>query len=109
MLINPSGSAACDTQRTLQPFLNIIPHTLEVKQKHRAQDFTRIRKLPLSKVILCTLSVVGKGNRNGVDTQVGTLFRNARRSGLWPEAEAVHRSALSKARQKVPWEVFQAT
>jgi hypothetical protein len=53
--------------------------------------------------------LVGKGNHNGVDTHVGTLFRNARRSGLWPDAEAVHRSALSKARQKVPWEVFQAT
>jgi hypothetical protein len=53
--------------------------------------------------------LVGNGNDNGVDIHVGTMFRNARRSGLWPDAEAVHRSALSKARQKVPWEVFQAT
>ncbi|MGB5158038.1 MAG: IS4 family transposase [Desulfobacterales bacterium] len=28
------------------------------------------------------------------------------RSGLWPDARAVHRSSISKARQKVPWQVF---
>ena len=32
----------------------------------------------------------------------------ARRSGLWPDAEAVHRSAVSKARRKLPWEVLQS-
>ena len=49
------------------------------------------------------------GNHHGVDIHAGTLFRAARRSGLWPDAEAIHRSALSKARQKVPWTVFQDT
>ncbi len=109
MLISPSASTSCDAQRTLQPFLNIIPHALDVKQKLCPKDFTRTRKLPLPNVIICTLSLVGNGNDNGVDTHLGTLFRNARRSDLWPDAEAVHRSALSKARQKVPWEVFQET
>lgn len=37
----------------------------------------------------------------------GEFFRAAKRSGLWPEAEAIHHSALSKARQKVQWQVFQ--
>jgi len=37
----------------------------------------------------------------------GEFFRAAKRSGLWPEAEAVHHSALSKARNKVHWRVFQ--
>jgi hypothetical protein len=107
MLISPSASASCETQPPLQPFLNIIPKTLDVKQKRCPNDFTRTRKLPLPNVIICTLSLVGNGNDNGVDTHVGTMFRNARRSGLWPDAEAVHRSSLSKARQKVPWKVFQ--
>jgi hypothetical protein len=107
MLISPSASASCDAQRTLHPFLNIIPKALDVKQKLCPKHFTRTRKLPLSKVITCTLSLVGNGTDNGVDIHVGNVFRNARRSGLWPSAEAVHRSALSKARQKVPWEVFQ--
>ena len=35
------------------------------------------------------------------------FFRDARRSGLWPDAQAPHRSALSKARKQVAWEVFQ--
>jgi hypothetical protein len=109
MLISPSPAVSCDVQGTLQPFLTIIPHTLEVTQKRRPQDFTRTRKLPLPKVIICTVSLVGNGTANGVDTHLGTIFRNARRSGLWPQADAVHRSALSKARHKVPWEVFQHT
>lgn len=109
MLISPSTSASHDMQRTLQPFLNILPDTLDVKQKRRPQDFTRTKKLPFPKVILCTMSLVGKGTKNGVDTHLGNVFRTARRSGLWPDSQAAHRSALSKARQKVPWEVFQQT
>ncbi len=38
----------------------------------------------------------------------GDFFRNAKRSGLWPEAEAIHRSTLTKARGKIDWQVFQA-
>jgi hypothetical protein len=37
----------------------------------------------------------------------GTFFRNAKRSGLWPEAEAIHRSTLTKARCKIDWQIFQ--
>jgi hypothetical protein len=37
----------------------------------------------------------------------GDFFRNAKRSGLWPEAEAIHRSTLTKARSKIDWQVFQ--
>jgi hypothetical protein len=105
----PHAPSEPDLQPILQPFLNLIPDTLEVQQKRRPQDFTRTRKLPCNKIILSTLSLVGKGNNNGATTHLGNLFRNARRSGLWPEAQVVHPSALSKARQKVPWEVFQTT
>jgi hypothetical protein len=110
MLISPSNiSAESNLPPLLQPFLELIPDTLDITQKRRPQDFTRSRKLPVNKTILTTLSVVGKGDTHGVTTQVGSLFRTARRSGLWPDAQAVHHSALSKARQKVPWEVFQHT
>lgn len=37
----------------------------------------------------------------------GVFFRNAKRSGLWLDAEPVHRSALTKARKKVEWRVFE--
>lgn len=43
----------------------------------------------------------------GVDVKSGWFFRQARRSGLWPEAEAIHRSALTRARRKIGWQVFR--
>jgi Transposase DDE domain len=37
----------------------------------------------------------------------GEFFRAAKRSGLWPEAEAVHHSAVCRARRKVHWHLLQ--
>ena len=37
----------------------------------------------------------------------GEFFRQARRNGLWSGAEAIHRSALTKARRKIGWQVFR--
>jgi len=108
MLISPSTSSLFASQTPLLPFLNIIPKTLDSSQKVSSEDFIRRRKLPFPKVIISTLSLVANGNHNGVDHHIGTFFRNARRCGLWPEAETIHRSTLTKARKKVPWEVFQA-
>jgi hypothetical protein len=42
-----------------------------------------------------------------VDIKSGEFFKAARRSGLWLDAEAVHRSGLTHARKKVPWTVFR--
>lgn len=42
-----------------------------------------------------------------MDVKSGEFFRAAKRSGLWPEAEAVHHSALTKARKKVSWHVLR--
>ncbi len=109
MSLMPSPSQPFDAQTALQPFLDIIPSTLDPKQKEKQGDFTRTRKLPLPRLITLTLSLVGNGDSNGVDIHAGKFFRNARRSELWPDAEAIHRSSLSKARKKVPWEVFQDT
>ena len=93
----------------LQAFWDIIPTTLAPAQKTKKEDFTRTRKLPLSRIMACTLSIVANGDHNGVDIHAGKFFRDARRSGLWPNADAIHRSALTKARKKVPWTVFQDT
>lgn len=35
-------------------------------------------------------------------------MRDAHRSGMWPDAEAVHRSAVTKARKKVSWTLFES-
>jgi hypothetical protein len=42
-----------------------------------------------------------------VDGKSGTFFRQARRSGLWSEAEAVHRSTVTKARANLSWTAFE--
>ena len=47
------------------------------------------------------------GKHRGVDGKAGEFFKQARRSGLWPDAEAVHRSAVTKARSKLPWQALQ--
>jgi hypothetical protein len=53
------------------------------------------------------LSLTASGKSQGVDGKAGALFRQARRSGLWPDAQAVHRSAVTKARAHVPWTAFE--
>ena len=40
-------------------------------------------------------------------TKLGEFFTLARRSGLWPEGQSPHRSALTKARAKMPWQAFE--
>jgi len=55
---------------------------------------------------LISLVVGNKGK--GVDTQLGEIFTDARRSGLWADAQSAHRSALTKARAKLKWETFES-
>jgi len=74
--------------------------------KQRPQDFSRRRKLPLARLIVVLISLVASGRDKGVATKLGEFFTLARRSGLWPEGQSPHRSALSKARAKIPWEAF---
>jgi hypothetical protein len=87
--------------------LSLIPDKLSPNHKGRDQDFTRKRKLPFRKLIVFILSITVSGKSKGVDSKSGEFFRNARRSGLWPDAESVHRACISRARNKVPWEVFE--
>jgi len=68
--------------------------------------FTRRRKLPLPTLFVLLLSLTASGKSQGVDGKVGALFRQARRSGLWPDAQVVHRSTVTKARAHVPWTAF---
>jgi hypothetical protein len=77
--------------------------------KRETGDFTRNRKLPLPKLIVLLLYLVAGGSgHDGVDIKLGEFFSISRRAGLWADAQAPHRSALSKARKKVCWETFEA-
>jgi hypothetical protein len=87
--------------------LEIIPRTIHLSQKQSPKDFTRNRKLTFPRLLVFILSLVTSGKSRGIDLKSGEFFRNAKRSGLWPDAEPIHRSALTKARRKIGWEVFQ--
>ena len=59
---------------------------------------------------LCGVAVTDcqrEAPRCGWPGQVGTLFQQARRSGLWPDTHAVHRSVVTKARAHVSWTAFE--
>lgn len=97
----------CQVSDLTQKFISIIPHELESTLKKSNTHFTRNRELPLQKLITFTLSLAASGTNRGVDIKSGHFFKNARRSGLWFDTDTVHRSSITKARQKVPWQVFQ--
>jgi hypothetical protein len=73
----------------------------------RPTAFSRRRKLPLARLIVVLISLVASGRDTGVATKLHAFFTWARRSGLWPEGHSPHRSALTKARAKLPWQTLE--
>jgi len=62
----------------------------------------------LPTLIVTLLHLAASGSRtDGVDIKLGEFFNLSRRSGLWPDAEIPHRSALTKARSKLSWQSFK--
>lgn len=99
---------SCQLSPVLAAFLDLIPKDIDPDDRQSPGDFSRIRKLPFPKLITFILSLVASGKSKGVDIKSGDFFRAARRSGLWPDAEEIHRSALTQARKKVSWTVFRS-
>jgi hypothetical protein len=86
--------------------LTLFLHFVQTIPMPRAQDFSRRRKLPLAHLIVVLISLATSGRDAGVATKLAAFFTLARRSGLWPDAHSPHRSALTKARAKLPWQVL---
>src|SRR5215831_18602798 len=87
--------------------LTLFFHFVQTITKRRSQDFSRRRKLPLAQLLVVLISLVASGRDKGVATKLGEFFTLARRSGLWPEGQSPHRSALTKARAKLAWQAFE--
>ncbi|MCP3965989.1 MAG: IS4 family transposase [Lentisphaerae bacterium] len=85
----------------------LIPKKINASYQKSEKDFTRDRQLPFPKLIVFVLSLTASGKCEGVDIKSGKFFKNAKRSDLWPNAEAVHRSTITKARQKLDWRIFK--
>lgn len=94
-----------DYYTRLTAIFSALPHKIA---KQRPQDFTRSRHLPLTRLIPLVLSMVASGKGKGVETKVADICHYAQRSGIWSEAQSVHRSAVTKARNKVGWQEFQS-
>jgi hypothetical protein len=86
--------------------LTLFLHFVQTITVPRAQDFSRRRKLPLAHLIIVLISLAASGRDAGVATKLAAFFTLARRSGLWPAEHSPHRSALTKARAKLPWQVL---
>jgi len=84
-----------------------VPTKLKECYRQKEGHFTRKRKLPFSWVITFVLSITTSGKSKGIDSKSSDFFKNAQRSGLWPKAKAVDRSAVTKARKKVNWRIFE--
>jgi hypothetical protein len=91
----------------IENFRQLIPHQIDPELKNAPNDFSRNRNLNFQRTIALTLSMTVSGGNQGVDIKSGQFFKNARRSELWPDAQSVHRSNVTRARQKVPYQVFQ--
>jgi hypothetical protein len=92
----------CRTVLLLALFL----HFVQTLTTPRSQDFSRRRQLPLAHLIVVRISLTASGRDQGVATKLDAFFTVARRSGLWPAGHSPHRSALTKARAKLPWQAL---
>jgi hypothetical protein len=96
-----------DLTQLMEKFIALIPKQIDPAYQKSPQHFIRNRKLPFPKLIVFLLSIVANGKNKGIDTKSAEFVKSAKRSGLWPEAEQVHRSAVTKGRKKVDWKIFK--
>lgn len=97
---------SCQESDFITQFINFFPSQLPDAHKQHQVDFTRNRCLPFKKIATLILAMAASGTNQGVDPKAGLFFKNARRSGLWPDSKTTHRSSVSKARKKIHWQIF---
>ena len=93
-------------------FQQLIPDTLSDEHKSDkvvSAAFVRERKLTLPKLVSFVLSSTATGKTQGIDGKLGQFLKQARRCNLWDkEAESMDRSAITKARAKVSYILFES-
>jgi len=66
-----------------------------------------VRKLPFPKLFTFVISIVGTSKHHSIDSKIGHFFRNGCNLGLLDNTEPAHRSAITKARSKISWKLFE--
>lgn len=86
--------------------MQILPRHRDDLLSITGSDFSRTRKLPLPQLIAFVLSLTAS-RVTSVDECIGQFFKSAITHNLWPEALTVDKSAITRARKKLPWTVFE--
>ncbi|MBF0607363.1 MAG: transposase [Magnetococcales bacterium] len=63
--------------------------------------------MSFKRLVTFILASVCRGKNGSLQSNVNEFFKDARRSGLWPEVEDVDKSSITKARKKVKWDIFK--
>ena len=90
--------------KTLSKF---IPNTPPNWSQLNNSDFTRTRKLPFPRLVSFILSSVASGAQGGLAVKAAEFVKQSRRNELWQDAQYFSASAISKARKKLSWKVFE--
>lgn len=86
---------------------NLIPNKIDDKYKNSIKDFTRNTKLTAPRLIAFILSLVASDKNIGIDTFSSIFFKDIRKSELWENANTTDRSAITKARNKLLYTIFE--
>ncbi len=97
---------AGQTTGFLENILTFFSSGISPDPQQNPKHFNRKRKLTFERLVVFILHIVS-GDTKGIDIKSGLLFRMARQSGLWTDAQPATRSAVTKARKKLHWKVFE--
>ncbi|MFZ2169945.1 MAG: hypothetical protein WAW61_09960 [Methylococcaceae bacterium] len=79
----------CPLSSYLEKFVQLIPESLSKIQKASATDFTRSRKLSVSKLIAFLITLLAKRKALSIDGKSDEFFKQARGRILSPGVAAV--------------------
>ena len=98
---------AGQTTGFLENILTFFSSGISPDPKQDPKHFNRKRKLSFERLVVFILYIVS-GDTKGIDIKSGLFFKRARQSGMWHNARQVTRSAVTKARKKLHWKVFES-
>ncbi len=97
---------ASQTSGFVENILTFFARGISPDPKQDPKHFNRKRKLSFERLVVFILHIVS-GDTKGIDIKSGLFFKMARQSGLWHNARPATRSAVTKARKKMHWRVFE--
>ena len=98
---------AGQTSGFLENILTFFSSGISPDPQQDPKHFNRKRKLSFERLVVFILHIVS-GDTKGIDIKSGLFFKMARQSGMWHNARQATRSAVTKARKKLHWKVFES-